>query len=107
MDHAREHQSYPVVESTPTGRSIAIIGAGPAGLSCAGELAKLGHTVTIFEKREMPGGLSTYGIIALREPVEIALEETKMIESLGVQPASNSVWILPCLNSNETSRPLC
>jgi glutamate synthase (NADPH/NADH) small chain len=85
MDHAREHQSYPVVESTPTGRSIAIIGAGPAGLSCAGELAKLGHTVTIFEKREMPGGLSTYGIIALREPVEIALEETKMIESLGVQ----------------------
>ncbi|MGA2050022.1 MAG: NAD(P)-dependent oxidoreductase [Terracidiphilus sp.] len=85
MDHAREHQSYPVVESTPTGRSIAIIGAGPAGLSCAGELAKLGHMVTIFDKREMPGGLSTYGIIALREPVEIALEETKMIESLGVQ----------------------
>jgi dihydropyrimidine dehydrogenase (NAD+) subunit PreT len=85
MDYAREHHSYPVVKAAPTGRSIAVIGAGPAGLSCAGELAILGHAVTIFEKRMMPGGLSTYGIIALREPVEIALDETKMIESLGVQ----------------------
>lgn len=85
MDYARESRCYPVVKSTPTGRSIAVIGAGPAGLSCAGELAKLGHAVTIFEKREKPGGLSTYGIIALREPVEIAIGETRMIESLGVQ----------------------
>ena len=84
MDHAHEHGNLPVVRASSTGRSIAIIGAGPAGLSCAGELAKLGHAVTIFEKREMPGGLSTYGIIALREPVEIALRETRMIESLGV-----------------------
>jgi dihydropyrimidine dehydrogenase (NAD+) subunit PreT len=73
------------VKAAPTGRSIAVIGAGPAGLSCAGELAMLGHAVTIFEKRTMPGGLSTYGIIALREPVEIALEEARMIESLGVE----------------------
>ena len=85
MDYARDHKSYPVVNAAPTGRSIAVIGAGPAGLSCAGELAKLGHAVTIFEKRQLPGGLSTYGIIALREPVEVALEETRMIESLGVR----------------------
>jgi dihydropyrimidine dehydrogenase (NAD+) subunit PreT len=85
MDYARDHSIYPVVKVTPTGRSIAVIGAGPAGLSCAGELAKLGHAVTIFEKRKLPGGLSTYGIIALREPVEVALEETRMIESLGVR----------------------
>ena len=85
MDYAREHHSYPVVKAAPTGKSIAVIGAGPAGLSCAGELAMLGHAVTIFEKRIMPGGLSTYGIIALREPVEVALDETRMIESLGVQ----------------------
>jgi dihydropyrimidine dehydrogenase (NAD+) subunit PreT len=85
MDYAREHKSFPVVKAAPTGRSIAVIGAGPAGLSCAGELAKLGHAATIFEKREMPGGLSTYGIIALREPAEIALEEARMIESLGVE----------------------
>ena len=85
MDHAHEHRNFPVVKTSSTGRSIAVIGAGPAGLSCAGELARHGHAVTIFEKRDMPGGLSTYGIIALREPVEIALRETRMIESLGVQ----------------------
>jgi glutamate synthase (NADPH/NADH) small chain len=85
MDYAREHHRYPVVKAERTGRSIAVIGSGPAGLSCAGELAKLGHSVTIFEKRNQPGGLSTYGIIALREPIAVALEETRMIESLGVQ----------------------
>ncbi len=58
-----------------TGKRVAVIGAGPAGLSCAGELAKRGHSVTLFEKREMAGGLSTYGIIGLREPVRVALAE--------------------------------
>jgi glutamate synthase (NADPH/NADH) small chain len=85
MDYASKHRSYPAVKAAPTGRSVAVIGAGPAGLSCAGQLALLGHAVTIFEKRTLPGGLSTYGIIALREPVEIALEETRMIEGLGVR----------------------
>jgi glutamate synthase (NADPH/NADH) small chain len=85
MDFASAHDIFPHVQVSPTGRAIAVIGAGPAGLSCAGELAKRGHAVTIFEKRRMPGGLSTYGIIALREPVEIALEETRMIERLGVE----------------------
>jgi glutamate synthase (NADPH/NADH) small chain len=85
MDYAREHGSYPTVKAAPTGRSIAVIGSGPAGLSCAGELAMLGHAVTIIEKREMPGGLSTYGIIALREPVEIALDEARMIQGFGVK----------------------
>jgi glutamate synthase (NADPH/NADH) small chain len=84
MDYAREHESYPKVKAAPSGRKIAVIGAGPAGLSCAGELARLGHAVTIFEKRAKPGGLSTYGIIALREPAEIALGEARMIENMGV-----------------------
>ncbi len=85
MDYAREHRSYPAVKAMPTGKSNAVIGAGPAGLSCAGELARLGHKATVFEKRPLPGGLSTYGIIALREPAEVALEETRMIEGLGVE----------------------
>src|ERR1035437_1667463 len=74
MDSARAHGSYPAVKAAPTGKSVAVIGSGPAGLS-----------VTIVEKHKMPGGLSTYGIIALREPVEVALEEARMIEGLGVK----------------------
>jgi dihydropyrimidine dehydrogenase (NAD+) subunit PreT len=68
-----------------TGKKVAIIGAGPAGLSCAGELAKRGHSVTLFEKRDLAGGLSTYGIIGLREPAEVARAEVAMIEKLGVK----------------------
>jgi dihydropyrimidine dehydrogenase (NAD+) subunit PreT len=68
-----------------SGKRVAIIGAGPAGLSCAGELAKRGHAVTLFEKRDLAGGLSTYGIIGLREPVEVALAEVAMVTKLGVK----------------------
>jgi dihydropyrimidine dehydrogenase (NAD+) subunit PreT len=67
------------------GKKVAVIGAGPAGLSCAGELAKHGYGVTLFEKRDLAGGLSTYGIIGLREPVEVALDEVAMIQKLGVK----------------------
>jgi dihydropyrimidine dehydrogenase (NAD+) subunit PreT len=74
----------------PTGKAIAVVGSGPAGLSCAGELARRGHSVTVFEKRQLPGGLSTYGIIALREPLEAALAEVKMIERLGVKIETNA-----------------
>jgi len=59
---------------------------GPRGvLSCAGELTKRGHSVTLFEKRDLAGGLSTYGIIGLREPAEVARAEVAMIERLGVK----------------------
>jgi glutamate synthase (NADPH/NADH) small chain len=69
----------------PNGRKVAVVGAGPAGLSCAGSLARLGYAVTVFEKRELAGGLSTYGIIALREPVDVALAEVEMVRRLGVK----------------------
>lgn len=85
MDNAHKRSKHPAVKAAQSRGSIAVIGSGPAGLSCAGELALAGHAVTIFEKSELPGGLSTYGIIALREPAEVALDEARMIESLGVK----------------------
>ncbi len=84
MDHVYSRNLAIVKTAPPTGKKIAVIGAGPAGLSCAGELAKSGHKVTIFDRRKLAGGLSTYGIITLREPVGIALAEVEMIRSLGV-----------------------
>ncbi len=78
-------QSAPLLQhAKSTGKKVAIIGAGPAGLSCAGELAKRGHGVTLFEKRDLAGGLSTYGIIGLREPVDVALAEVAMLKRLGM-----------------------
>lgn len=84
MDYFYAHTPKLFPPLKPTGKSIAVIGAGPAGLSCAGELAKRGHNVTLYEKRKLAGGLSTYGIIGLREPVEVALAEADMIARLGV-----------------------
>jgi len=84
MDHIYSSSINLFPPAKATGKSVAAIGAGPAGLSCAGELAKRGHSVTLYERRELAGGLSTYGIIGLREPVEIALAEVEMIKHLGV-----------------------
>jgi glutamate synthase (NADPH/NADH) small chain len=85
MDYAYGNGAPLFQPGTDTGKKIVIIGAGPAGLSCAGELAKHGHRVTLFEKRDLAGGLSTYGIIVLREPVEVALGEVQMLKKLGIK----------------------
>ena len=58
-----------------SGKTVAVVGSGPAGISAAAELAKAGHAVTLLEKRELAGGLSSYGIISLREPLDVAQRE--------------------------------
>lgn len=85
MDSASGREQELIRKASPTGKSVAVVGAGAAGLSCAGELLRRGHQVTLFEKRTLAGGLSTYGIIAIREPVETALAEVRMIEGLGAR----------------------
>ncbi|HEY9684883.1 MAG TPA: NAD(P)-dependent oxidoreductase [Oculatellaceae cyanobacterium] len=89
MDYAAEKKIKYFQKGKPNGRRVAVVGAGPAGLSCAGELAKLGYEVTCFERKNWAGGLSTYGIVVFREPVEVSLAEVKMIEDLGVIVKTN------------------
>src|SRR5438270_1105289 len=68
-----------------SGKRVAIIGGGPAGLGCAAELAQLGHQAVIFEKKPHPGGLNTYGIAYYKMPPQASLEEVEMIKALGVE----------------------
>jgi glutamate synthase (NADPH/NADH) small chain len=67
------------------GKSVGIIGSGPAGLSCATYLARLGYAVTIYEKKPLPGGLDTYGMAEYKMTQAVSVEETKMLERLGVK----------------------
>lgn len=90
VDHVQERGVQMFTPAPSTGLKVAVVGSGPAGLSAAAELAKLGHAVTLLEKRELGGGLSTYGIIVLREPVEIALREVEAVKALGVEVRTQS-----------------
>ena len=69
----------------PTGMKVAIVGAGPAGLSAAQFLRRAGHAVTIFEAREKPGGLNTYGIAEYKMKMPTALAEARMVLDLGAE----------------------
>ncbi|OQB58394.1 MAG: Glutamate synthase (NADPH) small chain [Candidatus Aminicenantes bacterium ADurb.Bin147] len=75
----------------PTGRKVAVIGAGPAGLTAAGELAKKGHAVTIFEALHEPGGVLIYGIPEFRLPKAILKAEVEYLRRLGVEIRYNFV----------------
>ena len=66
------------------GKKVAVVGSGPAGLACAGELARMGYSVTVFEALHTPGGVLAYGIPAFRLPKDILHEEIAGLEKLGV-----------------------
>lgn len=91
-DYEMQHsngQKPPEVKQT--GKKVACIGGGPAGITCAGELAKLGHDVTIFEAFHKPGGVLIYGIPEFRLPNEIVDKEIEMLKDLGVKIETNVI----------------
>ncbi|ABB14239.1 NADPH-dependent glutamate synthase [Carboxydothermus hydrogenoformans] len=80
-----------VTVAPPTGKKVAVIGSGPAGLTCAADLAKLGHKVTIFEALHVPGGVLMYGIPEFRLPKRIVQQEIDNLKKLGVEIKTNTV----------------
>jgi glutamate synthase (NADPH/NADH) small chain len=75
----------------PTGKKVAIVGAGPAGLSCAQDLRRAGHDVVVYDAKQKPGGLNTYGIAQYKLKPDTALAEAEMITALGVKIENNVV----------------
>ena len=82
-DWLMEHDPAPFTRAAPTGKRIAVVGAGAAGLACAHRLARYGHDVTIYEAREKPGGLNEYGIAAYKLADDFAAREIDFILSIG------------------------
>ena len=92
-----ERENQPTTETQtpdtpkPTGKRVAIVGSGPAGLTAAADLIKMGHSVTIFEALHIGGGVLMYGIPEFRLPKEIVQAEVNYVESLGVELVLDAV----------------
>lgn len=90
-DWHNEHAQEDAVRPEPNGHKVAIVGAGPAGLTCAGELAKKGYAVTIYEALHLAGGVLVYGIPEFRLPKSIVQKEVDGLKAMGVDVECNSV----------------
>ena len=90
-DWHREHASKKVEKPETNGHKVAVVGAGPAGLTCAGDLAKKGYDVTVFEALHVAGGVLMYGIPQFRLPKEIVQKEIDTLKDLGVKIITNFV----------------
>jgi dihydropyrimidine dehydrogenase (NAD+) subunit PreT len=85
VDHVLDRNIHLFHAGAPNGRHAACIGSGPASLACAAALARRGYRVTIFDRRELPGGLGTYGIAAYKIRATDSLREVEMVKSIGVE----------------------
>ena len=90
-DYHMAHSNDDAVKPESNGIKVAVIGAGPAGLTCAGDLAKLGYEVTIFEAFHKAGGVLVYGIPEFRLPKAIVQKEVENLEALGVKVETDMV----------------
>ncbi|WP_147107218.1 NAD(P)-dependent oxidoreductase [Tateyamaria sp. syn59] len=82
-DHLQEQGIHPFRRAEATGKTVAVVGAGPAGLSCAHRLAMLGHDVTVYDALPKPGGLNEYGIAAYKTPEGFAQAEVDWLLKIG------------------------
>lgn len=80
-----EGRIRPTPPETRTGKSVAVVGSGPAGLACADQLNKAGHTVTVYERADRPGGLLMYGIPNMKLEKSVVLRRTRLMEEEGVR----------------------
>jgi glutamate synthase (NADPH/NADH) small chain len=90
-DWALKNLEKPVNQAPKNGKKVAIIGSGPSGLACAGDLIKMGYEVTIFEAFHTPGGVLVYGIPEFRLPKKLVQEEIDALLSQGVEIKTNMV----------------
>ena len=90
-DRHNEYSDETVIKPEPNGHRVAIVGSGPSGLTCAGDLAKKGYSVTVFEALHTAGGVLVYGIPEFRLPKRIVAREVETLKSLGVEIETNVV----------------
>ena len=82
-DTLMAHGTHPFVRAAPTGKSVGVVGAGPAGLACAHRLAMHGHDVTLYDSRDKPGGLNEFGIAAYKSTEDFAAREVDWLLQIG------------------------
>lgn len=90
-DWYREHENATILRPESNGHKVAVVGAGPAGLTCAGDLAKQGYQVSVFEALHVAGGVLMYGIPEFRLPKEIVQNEIDGLKQMGVDIQTNMV----------------
>ena len=90
-DWSREHGFVPKAAEKKNGKKVAVIGSGPSGLTAAGDLAKMGYKVTVYEALHVAGGVLTYGIPEFRLPKYIVAKEVEGLQKLGVEIRTNMV----------------
>ncbi len=91
MEHTVEQEEDALTGQIKAAKSIAVVGAGPAGLTCAGDMARKGYDVTVYEAFHEPGGVLTYGIPEFRLPKDIVKKEIAILEKFGVEIMLNMV----------------
>ena len=95
-DYAMTGDKQIFAAGSPNGKSVGIIGAGPAGLSCASYLARLGYDVTVYDKKSLPGGLDTYGMAEYKMSQAVSIKEAEQVARLGVKFQLNTeIVIMP------------